>query len=220
MLNNIARGESPRGVSLRKVAICGERLKYYRKLLGWTQEELASRSGYSDRLIRKAEGGHTLSYDTIQNLAQTLSSKSKTLKAYDLISSPQRNARLLIDFGFSGSSDIRLVHEFAAMDCKLEFDGEPRIPLTGTWVGVEGLFRWLVLFHQNINGKILGEDAVVVVDDDNGFIHLRLVCSKSDRSANPDSVDFVLKIRFRNCKICNVIVLTDESKLKTFIRSR
>ena len=52
----------------RSIQVNGHLLAYYRKQRGWTQREAALASGYSIRLIRKAEAGCALHPDTIEVL--------------------------------------------------------------------------------------------------------------------------------------------------------
>lgn len=202
----------------RSIGVCGERIKYYRSILGWTQDELARRSGYSDRLIRKAEGGHSLSFETLKNLAQALCCNETQVSTDDLISSPQKSVQNFVDFGFSHCDDIRFIHEIASADCELEFNGDARIPLTGTWLGVEGLFRWLKLFRSFVSDKECPEDAVVVVNDQNGFIHMRLHFGKKGLVSEP--FDMVLRVNFLTNKICNVCVICDAHTLGRFFLRR
>ncbi len=202
----------------RSIAICSERMKYYRNNLGWTQDELARRSGYSDRLIRKAEGGHSLSFETIQNLAEALCCNGALVSADDLISSPKKSFQNFLDFGFSHCEDIRLIHEIATADCELEFNGDARVPLTGTWLGVEGLFRWLKLFREYVFDKECPNDAFVVVNDQNGFVQMSLSFRK--KKFVSERFDMVLRVNFLNNKICYVCVISDAHALGRFFLRR
>jgi len=56
--------------ALRSVVPNGEKLRALRQRAGLTQEELAGRIGYSDRLIRKAEMGKRVDLRTIRALFQ------------------------------------------------------------------------------------------------------------------------------------------------------
>ena len=202
----------------RSIGVCGERMKYYRSILGWTQDELARRSGYSDRLIRKAEGGHSLSFETLQNLAQAFCCNGTKVSADDLMSSPKKSVQNFVDFGFSRCDDIRLIHEIATSDCELEFNGDARVPLTGTWLGVEGLFRWLKLFREYVSNNECPDDAVVVVNDQNGFIHMRLSFRK--KGLVSEQFDMILRVNFLNNKICYVCVISDAHALGRFFLRR
>ncbi len=63
----------------------GRLVRLIRQKRGLTQAELAQLSGYSVRLIGKAEAGKVLSAGAIEVLAQALSTKQRELKPTDLI---------------------------------------------------------------------------------------------------------------------------------------
>jgi transcriptional regulator with XRE-family HTH domain len=63
-------------------------LKQLRRNKGWTQSHLAKVAGYSERLICKAETGHPISLETIENLAEALSGENKTVYPEDLVVDP------------------------------------------------------------------------------------------------------------------------------------
>ncbi len=199
-------------LSQRTVAVCGERLKHYRKRLGWTQEELAHQSGYSDRLIRKAESSHTLCYETICNLAQALSCKKLEVKADDLICSPKKSLQRFLDLGFTELLDIRSIQEIVTADCRLDFTGDARVPFTGLWSGIEGLFRWLALFREQLSRMKIVEETVIALDGDLGFAHL--VLGYGEDGPRPKRFNLVMRITFRNSKIRQVLVISDVSKLE------
>ena len=48
------------------------RVRAGRAAAGWSQEELAARAGYSDRLIRKLEGGGTVRARTLADVLRAL----------------------------------------------------------------------------------------------------------------------------------------------------
>lgn len=66
------------------LAVNGIAVRSRRKELGWSQVELGHRSGYSERVIRKAEAGGTLRLQTIKDLAMTLSLGGAVLSLHDL----------------------------------------------------------------------------------------------------------------------------------------
>ena len=54
----------------RSLPVNGEMLRFLRNRRGWTQEDLASKAGYSERAVRKAESSGGLHPDTIEILAE------------------------------------------------------------------------------------------------------------------------------------------------------
>ena len=72
-------------------AVNGVVVRSRRKQLGWSQVELGQRSGYSERVIRKAEAGGTLRFQTIKDLAMTLSLGGLIVSFQDLTSVSSEN---------------------------------------------------------------------------------------------------------------------------------
>ena len=57
---------------MKSIRTKGMKIKEKREVLGWTQEKLASKSGYSSRTIRKAEAGRKLSVQTLIDISEAL----------------------------------------------------------------------------------------------------------------------------------------------------
>jgi transcriptional regulator with XRE-family HTH domain len=124
--------------------VCGQRLRELRTRSGLTQVELARRAGYSERLIRKAEAGGSLSLATIADLAEALSAHSRWINPAELCSSHEALARLFVD---SYDEHERLMLDYCrhvlALDFVFQFAGESRSTLAGEWLRAEGLQAWL-----------------------------------------------------------------------------
>jgi transcriptional regulator with XRE-family HTH domain len=86
------------------VIVNGPRLQSLRQQAGLTQDQLASKSRYSDRLIRKAEASGPLRKSTIAVLAAALCTDQQTVTAADLIFSHEALAEELHDLLMNGSS--------------------------------------------------------------------------------------------------------------------
>ena len=69
----------------RSVAVNGELLAWARQAAGLTQSQLADLTGYSDRLIRKAESGRTVNRETIEDLATALTEAGQPISDCDLM---------------------------------------------------------------------------------------------------------------------------------------
>ena len=69
----------------RSVHANGERLRALRRETGLTQEELAGRTGYSARLIRKAELGKRIDLKTIRAFSHYFAGEGLDVKTTDLI---------------------------------------------------------------------------------------------------------------------------------------
>ncbi len=81
----------------RSLPVNGEMLRFLRNRRGWTQEDLASKAGYSERVVRKAESSGGLHPDTIEILAEALSGPDWTVDPEDLITTPEALARTVIN---------------------------------------------------------------------------------------------------------------------------
>jgi transcriptional regulator with XRE-family HTH domain len=73
-----------------------ELLQKLRRHKGWTQAQLAKVVGYSERLISKAETGHPISLESIENLADALSGEDRIVYPEDLIADPLLTTREII----------------------------------------------------------------------------------------------------------------------------
>ncbi len=71
-------------------------LKQLRQRKGWTQIQLAKYSGYSLRLISKAEAGGPIALSTIEDLAEALSLDGRVVYPEDLVVDPHLKTRELI----------------------------------------------------------------------------------------------------------------------------
>ena len=66
----------------------GSYIKYLRKRMGWSQRELKNASGYSERLISKAESNGRIVLATLIDLAQALSTPQDIVRPEQLIHDP------------------------------------------------------------------------------------------------------------------------------------
>jgi transcriptional regulator with XRE-family HTH domain len=136
--------------NLRSVPCNGELLRYFREQLGWTQDELARRAGYSKRVIAKAEASGSLHPDTLEVLAATLSVSGKRVYPEGLAASPKALAERYVE------TFRRYEHELAArcrdfladdMVC-LVAGGDASVPLSGTYRGPEGFDSYCRSFFE------------------------------------------------------------------------
>ncbi len=77
------------------MAVDGSRLQTLRQQAGMTQEQLATATGFSDRLIRKAEASAPLRQTTISTIAQALSKRGRPVTVADLVLSQKRSPLML-----------------------------------------------------------------------------------------------------------------------------
>lgn len=137
-----------RGESSRFNRANGPRLRALRKSRGWSQLELATRAGYSERVIRKAEAGETVRHDVLSTLAQTLSTEDEAVSVPMLAFDPVAAVRRF--FEIYDRHEIRMLahmRDLLTEDVRFIFHADPSVnPLSGTWPGFEGLQAYLDLF--------------------------------------------------------------------------
>lgn len=125
-------------------------LVYLRERRGWTQQQLGKVTGYSERLISKAEAGKTVSTATIADLADAFSTADKPIYPEDLISDPVKLAKEYIAAVYSqGKRMVDAIQHFLADDVVFRIAGDPeQIPFAGEHRGIEAVRRSLDIFFS------------------------------------------------------------------------
>lgn len=126
----------------------GPRIRELRKARGWTQLTLASRTGYSERVIRKAEKSEPIRHDVLATIAQALSTPAEPITVAMLTSDPVQIVRRFYEaYDVHEREMLPHVHDVLAPDVKFVFYADPeRNPLSGTWEGVRGIQAYLDKF--------------------------------------------------------------------------
>ena len=134
----------------RSIHVNGRLLAYYRQQLGWTQRVAATVSGYSLRLIRKAEAGGALHPDSIEVLAATYSTSVRPVFPEDLISSPIAMAQRLLDsYVRNGRQLVQRIEPILDPEMTFHYSGdENEIPFAGTHHGIDGFDRFWGKFFE------------------------------------------------------------------------
>ena len=115
-----------------------ELLTFLRERKGWTQGELAKKSGYSQRLICKAEAGEPICCHAINDLAETLSLPEDCIYPEDLISDPVKMAHDYIAGLYIQQKDIvQAIRHFLDEDITIRLPGDPdMLPFAGEHCGI------------------------------------------------------------------------------------
>ena len=128
----------------------GEKIRLLRQSRLWTQREFADHSGYSLRLIQKAESGGSLKPETLHVLAKTLSTAEQPVTREHLKATP-----LLIVQRFIEAINIHEANLVAEMGHLLHDDieawcagEESQMPFAGTWRGIEGFAEYFRRFFE------------------------------------------------------------------------
>ncbi len=128
----------------RGMAVSGQRLRQLRLLAGFTQAELATHAGYSERLIRKAEAGGVVSPKTLSDLAEALSNDLRQVQVADLCSSPLAIAKQFVEaYDRYGRAMLADCGQLLAKDFVFQCAGDPKSSLSGEWRGRHGFQQWL-----------------------------------------------------------------------------
>jgi len=136
---------------MRHTETCdGKRIAEIRSSQGMTQPDLAKKTGYSERLIRKAESGDAVTYTAIREIATALSQNDHTVQFEDLIFNPEQLVKQFLHaFAFFESEMAAQVEHFIDEAFVLVCAGDPQqMPFAGEWKGIEGLDQWARSFFR------------------------------------------------------------------------
>ena len=119
----------------------GSHIAELRRSLNWTQAELAGSSGYSLRLVRKAEQNGTLRFSTIIALATAFQRKGLAVSAADLCTDPVAVAQTFVEaYRVHEAKMVDQIRHVLSDDLAVFVAGDPsQIPFAGTFEGPEGL---------------------------------------------------------------------------------
>lgn len=136
--------------SSMSTACNAELLKHLRAQRGYTQADLASRVGCSERLIVKAESGRPVSLVTIDSLAKALSHEHATVYPDDLTSDPVTLAKKYMEaFHFQKANLVDAIRYFLDPEIIVRICGDPAVvPFAGEHRGVEAMDRAFKIFFS------------------------------------------------------------------------
>lgn len=125
-------------------------LRQLREKHGWSQANLAKAAGYSLRLVSKLESGESVSIQTIEDIAEALSSKDLTVSATDLFSDPVSLAKQYFDALYTHQKkSFPVVRHFLDPDIEFRMPGDPNlIPFAGIYRGFTEVERLFELFFS------------------------------------------------------------------------
>ena len=161
-----------------------------------TQYQLARMSGYTERLVRKAEKGGRLDVVTIRNLASALSMSGQSVSADSLCLDNLSIAKLWVhgldEFGRDMPSAIA---RFLSKDFVFQSLGDPRTtPFAGTFGGHSGFQQWLHRYFSVFERRIV-EDLEFIDGADIVVARWRETCSLGGISYGPIRVSMYFRFR-------------------------
>ena len=124
----------------RSVQCNGEALRRHRARRGWTQPELASLAGFTTRLVAKAEACGTVSPDTLEVLADALSTAQHPVFPEDLAYCPKAVVRHIIEsFAQYERQCVAHCQQFLADNLRVVAPGDPELfPFAGIHDTIDG----------------------------------------------------------------------------------
>ena len=194
----------------RSVTCNGQFLAAQRRARGWTQADLARKAGYTERLVRKAEAGRSVSIQTLHILAQTLSESGEHVAYEDLATDNIALAwQFLRGMYLHSEKVIPMTRHFLATDCVFKFSGDPDVfPFAGTHHGIEAAHRAFTQFFSTLQ---LPDDK----DEYEGFEYMAAESSvfvwgesniRAIGQVNFEPLKIAMRIDFRN----GLLVLFDD----------
>lgn len=174
--------EGPRKGSL---PINGGLMQDLRKARGLTQEQLADLTGYSPRLIRKAEASKSLRADTIEVIAAALSTDGAPVSPETLASDLMGMVRsFAVAYAYDERQLAAKTKSIFATNVTYKMAGDPNLlPFAGEYKGIDGVDSWARDFFSTFDRPIkdlyqpklyqsgssvlaVGHDAVLIPGDD------------------------------------------------------
>lgn len=118
-------------------------LAFLRERKGWTQQELAAASGYSERLVNKAESGRPISTSAIETLADALSTDGDPVYLEDLVCDVVALAKEYIAALYVHQAQIvDNIRHFLDDDVVFRVSGDPAVvPFAGEFRGIAEVER-------------------------------------------------------------------------------
>lgn len=201
------------------VPVNGQRMQMLRQLAGMTQEELAQKAGYSDRLVRKAEASSPLRKSTVADLADALSTESQRVTVADLVFSRELIAVDIADFLLNGNSTLSgtwsdLLHPKFSLHAAGE---ELNIPFAGHHAGA-GAFE---AFRNQLNTTItvvefLPDATCCFVANHETCVHASTLMKPLNPVRSFDSplkIWWFLRKRFESTRLISMEVLYDTGSI-------
>jgi transcriptional regulator with XRE-family HTH domain len=134
----------------RSVPCNGKLISQLRRKLGWTQNDLARKAGFTERLIVKAEGSQKIAVSTLHIISETFCEAGATVSAADLSSDPAALAKEFIRAMYQhGPNVVDMNRHFLSPEIVVHFAGDPNVfPFAGTHVGIEAARQAFIAFYS------------------------------------------------------------------------
>lgn len=209
----------------RNLQIDGGRIRTRRLQLGWTQQELAERAGYCDRLIRKAERGERLTVTAARVLAEALSDHDYVFTFSEICCSERRamdwTSNELFGRQKSQQSDKTLDELKSLISASIVVQTNvacPEIPFSRPAEGYQELFDWISIFRGCVVPVTDQEPAtsVSILEDSCGYLYqeVKLVLGKVASNPFPLHCNF----QFQKGLLSLIRIHADSAEVASFYK--
>lgn len=202
----------------RGVQVQGEYLRYLRRVRGWTQQDLAERAGYCDRLIRKAEKDGFLLPETIEVLAEALSTPESPVEPSDLWLLPRTKVDLFLQLlrGEKPLTEITIA-AIATKQVTVRCKAPEYVPFAGCFEGRSGLKQWLHAFRNSIaDDQSQVSDQAIMVDQQQAFLHTCWIFEKANRRSK--AIDLDIRMDLSMGQIAKMVAVCDTLDFVEFFK--
>jgi transcriptional regulator with XRE-family HTH domain len=202
----------------RGVRVLGSKLRELRRSRGWTQKELARRSGYCSRLVRKAELDGSVSVGTLEDLAVTLSQTGSVVSISDLIYEDSNCIEAfvadLLDTHEQKNSNVfnTFLQPEILVDCSLATHGLPIRGRSSNHTDAISLLEKLRDFLTHVRSRVTQK--VVLRSGLHGFAHITVEYRPPRR--RKVQLYFDLRFELQNSKISKIYLLSPLAELLPF----
>lgn len=171
---------------------------------GWSQKELSRRSGYSVRVIRKAECSGTLKVETIQCFCEAFSQAGGVVTLEQLTRSKLDSAKKVVEaYDNYGIEMLDHCSDYLTSDIVYNIHADPaRVPYAGKWVGLDGFQKFLdIFFSIFVRQPGILKPSYMVGDD---RVHARFLDQAVCNGVETPWIYINLHFQFRGDLVCQM----------------
>lgn len=199
--------------SRRGIKVDGELIRTLRNNRKLTQEQLANKAGFSERLVRKAEMSGYLDCRSIELLAKALSGPTTTVVVSDLfwvdrgtIRADQVVSLLLSEIALNHSNQLdSLFSDSSVLDCTT---APSFVPFKGVFLGINRIQNWFSLFRQTLDSKQPDQPVKVLIEGAEGaFVQLQIAFHHRRYDALP--IDLNIYMIFESSKVKSLTLIAN-----------
>ncbi len=175
-----------------------------RRVRGWSQEELSRRSGYSVRVISKAESSGTLKVETIQCFCEAFSQAGSVVTLEQLTRSKLDSAKKVVEaYDNYGVEMLQHCREYLTSDIVYNIHADPaRVPYAGQWEGLDGFQKFLdIFFSIFVRRPGILKPSYMVGDD---RVHARFLDQAVCNGVETPWIYINLHFQFRGDLVCQM----------------